>query len=125
MSKGIKPGTGNATAHATNKQNERGSGATYTPFKKPTQAMDGDRNISRPKWKSSVNQNQPNVGEAKNTKPKPHMTPKINAGATGADGGKRVINTEAKPNNRKNTFTAPRREQSSVTELGYTKLGKA
>ena len=122
----VKPATGNSTAHATNRQNERGSGATYTPFKKPTQAMDGDRLVSRSKWKSNANPNPPNAAEAKNTKPKPHMAPKINAGTGGqSDGAKRVINSEAKPSNKKNTFRAPRSSGGgSVTDLGYTKLGK-
>ena len=122
MSKGIKPATGNATAHAINRQNERGAGSNDHPFRAP---QDGGK-VDGNKWKSRVNPNPPNVSEAKNTTPKPHMTPKINAGTGGqSDGAKRIINTEAHPHNKKNSFTAPRSSGGgSVTDLGYTKLGK-
>jgi hypothetical protein len=120
----IKPATGNSSAHATNKQNERGSGSKYSPFKSPP-APGGM--VQGNKWKSRVNQNPPNVAEAKNTAPKVHMAPKINAGTDGQkDGAKRVINSEASPSNKKNTFRAPRGSGGgSVTDLGYTRLGKA
>lgn len=116
MSK-IKPATGGSTTHATNKQNERGSGASNHPFGQR------DGSVQTNKWKSKVNPNPPNVAEGRNTAPRVHPTPKINAGATGADGGKRIINSEAKPHNAKNTFTAPRSSGGgSATDLGYTKI---
>ena len=56
------------------------------------------------------------------------IAPAINKGATGPDGGKRIIQNEAKPAGRdaaigKSTFRAPRNEsRGSVTDCGYTPI---
>jgi hypothetical protein len=80
-----------------------------------------------PLKKSTTNPEMPTLNMAPKGKVKGvPMATKINAGTGGsADGAKRIINTEAKPNNKKNTFRAPRSSGGgSVTDLGYTKLGK-
>jgi len=75
-----------------------------------------------------VNPNNPTI-----TIPTPHakkvsIAPGINKGATGPDGGKRIIQNEAKPAGRdaaigKSTFKAPRSSGGgSVTDTGYTRL---
>lgn len=123
----LKKGTGDATHHGDNKQNERGPGATNHPFEKSKGPNTSQNMVDASKWKSRANPNPPNQGEAKNTAPKVHMTPKINEGTGGqADGAKRVINGEAKPagrNSTSSTYTAPRSEGSKdPMERGYTKL---
>ena len=120
----VKPGTGQSTAHAANKQNERGAGVKSQPF---TRGAQNTGEVAGNKWKSRVNPNPPNVAEGRNTSPKVHMTPKINEGTGGqADGAKRIINTETKAGKSSTTtYTAPRSSGGgSATDLGYTKLGK-
>jgi hypothetical protein len=113
----VKPGTGDATKHSINKQWERGPGATNVPLKKSTA-------------------NPPPLGISKPTEGKPQkhgvpMAPKINEGAIGPDGQKRIIQSEGRPAGRdaavgKSTFRAPRKDSSSHDPLlaGYTKPGK-
>ena len=72
--------------------------------------------------KSTVNPTPPNIKDASGGKKGVPMAPKINAQAD----GKRVIDSEASPSNKKNTFRAPRSGGGgSPADLGYTKLGKA
>ncbi len=104
--KGTVPATGAATQHPLNKQNGSGKGVTNVPLKK-----------------SMANKNPPNIKDANPASSAVKMAPKINAEA----GGKRVVQGEAKPNKHVSTFTAPRTSGGGggVTDLGYTKLGKA
>lgn len=128
----VKPGTGAVTQHGLNRQNERGAGVKNQPFE-PASARKGNDSkatkVDSTKWKSNANPNPPNVGEAKNTKPKVHMTPKINEGTGGQpDGAKRVINTENKTAGRnaavgKSTYKAPRNDSiGSPVDSGYTRI---
>lgn len=106
--KGAKPGTGDASQHATNKQFGKGPGATNVPLKK-----------------STVNPQPPLLIDAKPRGKSVPMAPKINAEGN----AKRVIDAEASPagrNSSSSTFNAPRKDNgSNPVELGYTKLGKA
>lgn len=74
--------------------------------------------------KSTVNPSADLIKDVSATKPKPHVTPKINQGAD----GKRVIHAETKPagrNSSSSTFNAPRKEGShDPLTCGYTKPGK-
>lgn len=112
MSK-VKSGMGDASEHKTNKQFGKGPGVTNHPLKK-----------------STVNPTPPVLKEGTERAKNVPMAPKINEGATGKTGGRRIINSEGSPAGRnaasaKSTFRAPRSESGgSVTDIGYTKLGK-
>jgi len=100
----LKPGTGDATRHPTNKQNGGGKGVTNVPLKK-----------------STTNKAAPLLKEANPAGKNVDKAPKINAEAM----GKRVIQGDAKPNKHVSTFTAPRKEGSHDPLMaGYTRPGK-
>ena len=77
---------------------------------------------------ATIAPHQPRVMEAKPAAKRVKIAPGINKGATGPDGGKRIIQNEAKPAGRdaaigKSTFRAPRNEsRGDVTDAGYTRL---
>jgi len=116
----VQPGTGAASKHSINKQNERGKGVGG-----PKMATQTDKAYTG----NDASPAQPHVMEASPSRKAVKMAPKINAGTGGQpDGAKRVINTEGKPAGRdaaigKSTYRAPRSSGGgSVTDLGYTKL---
>ena len=121
MTKGLKPGTGESTQHAANKQNERGKGVSDHPFER---GVKNGGEVEGSKWKSRTNPNPPNVAEGKN---RYAAAPVTRPNSPGKQEG-RVLQDEIQAHGRQNTsstFTAPRSNSAGgVTDLGYTKLGK-
>ena len=120
----LKKGTGDATEHPINRQNERGAGVKNQPFTASHGPDKSQNKVQGNRWKSMVNPNQPNQGEIKNKTPAAPVTrPNEPLGKSG-----HVAQAEIAPHGRQNTsstYRAPRKEGGhDPLEAGYTKPGK-